>query len=110
MAARSLVIVVAVALVAGCGGGDSRPEPSEPALPQLTPRLARALDTELRERVANTGVPGASAAIVFADGRMWQAAAGDAVLEPRRAMTSDTALPFDSVTKVATGALALRLE
>jgi D-alanyl-D-alanine carboxypeptidase len=107
MRARSLVFIVVAALLAGCGGANS--EPSEPALPKLSPQLARALDKELRERVANTGVPGASAAIVFADGRMWQAAAGDAVLEPRRAMTSDTALPFDSVTKVATGALALRL-
>ena len=110
MPARALITVVVAALLAGCGGSNSRPEPSGSAFPELSPRLARALDTELRERVANTGVPGASAAIVFADGRIWQAAEGAAVLEPRRAMTSDTALPFDSVTKVATGALALRLE
>jgi D-alanyl-D-alanine carboxypeptidase len=46
---------------------------------------------------------------VFADGREWRSATGAAVLEPRRAMTPATALPFDSVTKVATAALALRL-
>ena len=78
-------------------------------MPRLSARLERALDAELRKRVRDTGVPGASAALVFADGREWHGAAGAAVLKPRRAMTSATALPFDGVTKVATAALALRL-
>jgi D-alanyl-D-alanine carboxypeptidase len=71
--------------------------------------VARNLDAEFRRRVADAGIPGASAAVVFPDGREWSAAAGDAVLRPRRRMTTRTALPFDSVTKVATAALALRL-
>ena len=46
---------------------------------------------------------------MFSDSREWRSATGAAVLKPRRAMTPSTALPFDSVTKVATAALALRL-
>jgi D-alanyl-D-alanine carboxypeptidase len=107
MAPRSLVVLVAV--LAGCGCGSNQPEPSGSAVPRLSAPLARALDAELRKRVRDSGVPGASATVVFADGREWRGAAGAAVLKPRRAMTPGTALPFDSVTKVATAALALRL-
>ena len=53
--------------------------------------------------------PGVSAAIVFPDGRLWSGAAGRAVLEPARRMTTQTSLPFASITKLATAALALRL-
>jgi D-alanyl-D-alanine carboxypeptidase len=108
--ARHLIVgVVIVTVLVGCGGGSSRPESSGSAVPSLSPRLAQALDAELRKGVRDSGVAGASAAIVFADGREWRGAAGAAVLKPRRAMTSATALPFDTVTKVATAALALRL-
>jgi len=92
-----------------CGGGDDRRTPSPPLGPRLTTIVARELDHRLRERVADAGIPGASAAIVFPDGRIWRGAAGDAVVKPRRPMTSQTALPFDSITKIATAALALRL-
>ena len=67
------------------------------------------MDAEFRRRVQDAGIPGASAAVVFSDGRVWSAATGDAVLRPRRRMTTRTALPFDSVTKVAVAALGLRL-
>ena len=77
--------------------------------PRLTAQLGRSLDAQLREKVADAGIPGASAAIVFPDGRMWSGAAGHAVLEPERPMTTRTSLPFDSVAKVMTAALALRL-
>ena len=46
---------------------------------------------------------------MFPDGRMWRGAAGDAVVKPRRPMTPDTSLPFDSITKLAAAALAMRL-
>jgi D-alanyl-D-alanine carboxypeptidase len=92
-----------------CGGGD-KPEPQPtPSGPRLTAGVARELDHRLRERVADAGIPGASAAIVFPDGRVWRGATGDAVVKPKRAMTSETALPFDSITKVTVGVLALRL-
>jgi D-alanyl-D-alanine carboxypeptidase len=105
----SLHIVVAMVVLVGCGFGSSQPESSGPAVPRLSARLAQALDAELRKRVRDSGVPGASATVVFADGREWRGATGAAVMTPRLAMTPGTALPFDSVTKVATAALALRL-
>ena len=108
MVARFLIVVVVVVLV-GCGSGSSQTQPSGSEFPRLTPQLARALDAELRKRVRDSGVPGASATVVFADGREWRGATGAAVLKPRLAMSPGTALPFDSVTKVATAALALRL-
>ena len=46
---------------------------------------------------------------MFADGREWTGAAGDAVLKPAQPMTPDTSLPFNSVTKIATAALVMRL-
>jgi D-alanyl-D-alanine carboxypeptidase len=100
----ALACVVLLALI-GCGGKAEPPDPG----PRLTGAVAHRLDSELRQKVQDTGVPGAAAAIVFADGRMWSGAAGAAVLKPRRAMTAGTALPFDSVTKVASATLALRL-
>ena len=46
---------------------------------------------------------------MFPHGRMWSGAAGDAVVKPRRPMTPATSLAFDSVTKLAAAALAMRL-
>jgi len=109
MSCRACAVLCLTTLLAGpaCGGGrEPRPEPPGP---RLTAALGERLDARLRERVADAGIPGASAAIVFSDGRMWRGAAGDAVVKPKRAMTTDTSLPFDSVTKIATAALALRL-
>jgi CubicO group peptidase (beta-lactamase class C family) len=94
-------------LTGGCGGSEERARPASG--PRLTTSVARDLDAKLREKVKDTGVPGASAAVVFPDGRVWEGAAGVAVLEPRRPMTSQTSLPFASVTKIATAALAMRL-
>jgi D-alanyl-D-alanine carboxypeptidase len=91
--------------VAGCGG--SNPEPADKAARSSV--VERALDAELRTKVEETGVPGAVASVVFADGSQWSGAAGDAVLEPQQPMTVETSVPFDSITKVATAALALRL-
>jgi D-alanyl-D-alanine carboxypeptidase len=109
MACRALACAAVLSLLsAGCGGGAPDRPPSRSG-PRLTAQLGRALDTQLREKVADAGIPGASAAIVFPDGRMWNGAAGHAVLEPERPMTTRTSLPFDSVAKVMTAALALRL-
>jgi D-alanyl-D-alanine carboxypeptidase len=105
--ACALLCMTTLLAVPACGGGrEPRPTPQGP---RLTAKVSRALDARLREGVADAGIPGASAAIVFSDGRIWRGAAGDAVVKPRRAMTPDTSLPLDSVAKVATAVLALRL-
>ena len=73
-------------------------------------RSWRARSTRLcGRRSATAGIPGASAAIVFPNGREWSLAVGAARLKPRVAMMTRTAFPFDSVSKMATAALALRL-
>jgi D-alanyl-D-alanine carboxypeptidase len=103
-----LACLLLALVITACGGEHQTPRPKQPG-PRLTTDLARVLDLRLREGVADAGIPGASAAIVFPDGKLWRGAAGDAVVRPRRPMTTDTSLPFDSVTKVAASALALRL-
>ena len=104
-----LACLLVVLAAPACGGNDEpEPRPTPPG-PRLTADVARELDARLRESVADAGIPGASAAVVFRDGRIWRGAAGDAVVKPKRAMTPDTSLPFDSVTKVAVAALAMRL-
>src|ERR671930_276214 len=100
-----LAVACAVLLaLAGCGKA-SHGGAAATAGPRLTPQVARALQAGLEERVRATGVPGASAAVVFPDGHEWSGAAGYAVLHPRRPMTTGTALPFDSVTKIVTASV-----
>jgi D-alanyl-D-alanine carboxypeptidase len=102
------VVILLLCAVAGCGGGDKR-ERAAAAGPRLTPAIARDLDAALADKVQGTGIPGASASVVYADGKQWSGAEGDAVVKPRQAMTTATALPLDSVTKTAVAALAMRL-
>jgi D-alanyl-D-alanine carboxypeptidase len=106
--ARRLVSSLVLAVLLGCGGGGAA-ERGTPPERHLTDAIAHDLDASLQKTVESTGVPGASAAVVYPDGSMWTGAAGDAVLRPARAMTSDTALPFDSITKTAVATLAMRL-
>jgi D-alanyl-D-alanine carboxypeptidase len=102
------VTILLLCAVAACGGGDKRERAATAGSP-LTPAIAKDLDTALAGKVEDTQVPGAVASVVFADGKQWSGAAGDAVLKPRRAMTTDTAVPLDSVTKTTVAALAMRL-
>jgi D-alanyl-D-alanine carboxypeptidase len=106
--ARLAVACAVLLALTGCGHA-SHGEAAKAPGPRLTPQVARALQSGLEERVRATGVPGASAAVVFGDGREWSAAAGYAVLHPRRRMTTATTLPFDSVTKIITASVAMRL-
>ncbi len=106
---RYCVWIVVVVAVAGCGGGHHRESAAHTGGPTLTDALARTLDAQFRREVTLAGIPGASAAIVFPDGREWSRAVGAAELKPRVAMTTRTSFHFASVTKMATAALALRL-
>jgi D-alanyl-D-alanine carboxypeptidase len=103
--AVAFAVVVAIAGSA-CGGTTKRA--AAPSGPRLTPRLAHRLDAELREGYATEGIAGVSAAIVFPDGSEWSAADGLAVIATKQPMTPRTSMPLDSVTKMATAALALR--
>jgi len=107
----ALACLAVIVATPACGGGGDEPEPrpTPPPGPRLTSGVARELDRRLREGVTDAGIPGTSAAIVFRDGRIWRGAAGDAVVKPKRAMTTATSLPLDSVTKLAAAALAMRL-
>src|SRR4051794_7220891 len=97
-------------LVAACGGGgEHATKRHPPAGPRLSAQLERTLDARLRDGVKQTFVPGVTAAVVFPDGREWSGAAGAAILRSRTPMTTRTSIAFDSVTKVATAALAMRL-
>jgi D-alanyl-D-alanine carboxypeptidase len=106
--ARLAVACAVLLALAGCEGADKGAAVRAPGV-KLTPAAAQRLDAALKEKVEDTGVPGATAAVVFADGREWSGAAGDAVLHPRRPMTTDTAIPFDSITKIVTASTAMRL-
>jgi D-alanyl-D-alanine carboxypeptidase len=107
--ARLLVSCLVIAALAGCGGAGGAAKQGTPPERHLTDKIASELDASLQKTVAATGVAGASAAVVYPDGSLWTGAAGNAVLKPARAMTSDTSLPFDSVTKTAVATLAMRL-
>jgi D-alanyl-D-alanine carboxypeptidase len=107
--ARLLAWCLVLAALAGCGGGGSAAKQGVPPGPTLTHAVASKLEKSLHQTVEDTGVPGASAAVVFADGKEWTGNAGAAVLKPRQAMTSHTALPFDGVTTVAVAVLTMRL-
>jgi D-alanyl-D-alanine carboxypeptidase len=111
-------LLCAALLGAGCGDkrdnaarGSPAPgeSPARDSQARLTPAVAREFERLLGEQLANTGVPGLSVTVVFGDDQVWSGAAGDAVIEPRQPMTTRTAMAFDSVTKIATAALALRL-
>ena len=106
---RWALLCITALLFGGCFSDDQPPPPSNAPGARLTSDLENALDQKLREKVTGTGVPGASASVIFADGRQWNGAAGNAVLTPRQPMFVEHALPFDSVTKMLTAALALRL-
>ncbi len=109
---RRALACLAVLAVGGCGGGAAKPraQAAHGSVPRLTAAVAGKLDAQLREQIAQAGIPGgAVAAVVFPDGREWSGAYGLAVIDPPQPMTTQTSLTFNSVTKMATATLALRL-
>ena len=83
--------------------------PASPTPPSATPGLVAALDARLERLRAKYGMPGISAAIVFADGTSWQGTAGLADVAAGRPVTTDTAFSVASVSKTFTSALILAL-
>ena len=80
-----------------------------PGIRSATPMLRTALDARLERLRAKYGIPGISAAVLFADGSIWRGSAGLADVEAGRPVTSDTAFSVASISKTFTAALILTL-
>lgn len=74
-----------------------------------TPLVRAALDARLERFREKYGLPGVSAAILFADGSIWRGTAGLADVAAVRKVTPDTAFSVASVSKTFTAALILGL-
>ena len=88
--------------------------PIQPALPATapvsgTPATREALALRLDSLRASYGLPGISAAILFADGSMWRGTSGDADVEADRPVTPDTEFAVASISKTFLAALILVL-
>ena len=88
--------------------------PIQPALPVTapvsgTPATRAALSLRLDSLRARYGLPGVSAAILFADGSMWRGTSGEADVEASRPVTPDTAFAVASISKTFLAALILAL-
>ncbi len=77
--------------------------------PKATIAMDAALDGRLQRLLKRYGLPGVSAAIVFADGSSWIGTAGLADVAARRPVTSETQFAVASVSKTFTAALVLGL-
>jgi D-alanyl-D-alanine carboxypeptidase len=77
--------------------------------PTANEATRRALTTRLGSLRATYGLPGVSAAILFADGTMWRATSGFADVGTRRRLTADTEFAVASISKTFLAALILIL-
>jgi len=82
---------------------------SGPIPASATPELKAALDARLERLRSKRGIPGISAAIVFADGSSWQGTAGLADVGAGVPVEAETAFSVASVSKTFTSALILAL-
>jgi len=85
------------------------PWPRRLGSPSATPLLRAALDARLARLRAKNGIPGISAAILFADGSIWRGTDGDADVATGVPVTPDTSFSVASVSKTFTAALILAL-
>lgn len=85
------------------------PWPRRLGTPSATPMLRAVLDARLARLRTKYGLPGVSAAILFADGSIWRGTAGDADVATGVPVTPDTSFSVASVSKTFTAALILAL-
>jgi D-alanyl-D-alanine carboxypeptidase len=76
---------------------------------RATPETQTALTLRLEDLRATYGLPGVSAAILFADGSIWLHSSGLADVEAARPVTPDTAFAVASISKTFLAALILTL-
>ncbi len=98
----------------GTPGGSAPPPattswPRRLGTPSATPMLRDVLDARLARLRTKYGLPGVSAAILFADGSIWRGTAGDADVATGVPVTPDTSFSVASVSKTFTAALILAL-
>jgi D-alanyl-D-alanine carboxypeptidase len=91
------------------GSGPFAPPQIRRGTTSATPLVRAALDARLEALRKKAGIPGISATILFADGSVWEGAAGLADVAAGRRVTTDTAFPIASVSKTFTSALVLGL-
>lgn len=75
----------------------------------LDSALAQRLQGVLDRTVAKVKVPGLSAAIVLADGRIWVGTAGERQLKPARPVDQNTVFAIASITKTFVTAAVMQL-
>jgi D-alanyl-D-alanine carboxypeptidase len=93
------------------------PTPAASANPRIASLIIASATTATRNALtarlgalrATYGLPGVSAAILFADGTMWRATSGFADVSARRRLTADTEFAIASVSKTFLAALILKL-
>ena len=86
------------------------PVPRPPTYPPTgTPATLAALSLRLDSLRATYGLPGVSAAILFADGTMWTGTSGLADIAAARRVTPDTEFAVASISKTFLSALILEL-
>jgi D-alanyl-D-alanine carboxypeptidase len=89
------------------------PATAEPSpVPSAEPATAvpvKKLQKAINDFRSKTGIPGLSVAVLWNDGRSWVGASGRADIAAGRAMTTDTAFAFASVSKTLTAAVVLQL-
>ena len=115
--ARRIAVVVVLTIAAGCGGTSGQRAPAERREGAPARGPASALDSALAERLQavldkvrqDQGIPGASAAVVFASGDVWTGVSGHANARARRPVTDETLFAIGSVTKTFVAALMVRL-
>jgi D-alanyl-D-alanine carboxypeptidase len=91
-----------------CGvSGDVRPARATPTI--LAAASSRKLQSVLNDARAQTGSPGAAAAIMVNGKIVWQGVSGTADLRTRRPVSNDTLFSLASVTKMFVATMAMRL-
>src|SRR5919197_6263087 len=95
------LLVLALVVLAGCGGSSPQRATGSP-LPQR-------LDAELAKQGEAAGAPGVAGAVVVAGRPVWSGAWGMADVERHRKMTPETPMALGSVTKTYTASMPLRL-